>query len=704
MPRISHLAAAVVLGLAANAAQAQSFSGVISFGDSLSDAGNYTPNPAAGWPGIPGAGSFTTNPDDVWTQILAAAYGTTQTAYTAGGLNFAWGGAPTGSIAPPASFVNPFLPGAGDMVPGVPFPLQCVPSSLPCTSVGEQIWIHLNTTGVDENALYTYWAGANDIFNYLGAAQGGLITGAQAQQFTGASALAAINQIGALQTAGANYIVVLNLPDIGVTPAFRTSAASASVTGLVLIYNNTLNAGLANLGDGIIPVNAFGLFNEVLSNPTAYGFTNTTATACDLTLTAGSSLFCTPPAYVSPDAGDTYVFADGVHPTGAAHALLAQAVIAEIAAPGQVSMLGEFAMAAASTHDDALRAQLFRSDDAGRSDDSVRGFANLIVGRPEFGATAWTPDSDARQVTLFGGADHRLSESWRWGGAVSLTSQRVDIATMEADGTAMIGTLYVAYDFAHGYIAASASGGNDSFDIERHIQLGTMDRVETGNTDARRTALALTGAWTFGTDRFQHGPYFDVTWQNIDVKAFQEDSGDSTAMTFDGYERDSTIGRLGYQFRGTAGRLQPFGRVAYNAESDDDQVFVRAGLVTMNGHFVMPGYQPSDNWWTAELGLGFQLTENVLGMISYSGLFADDLKDHNALNLGVQMDFGQREEVVVPVADEPAPDCSALDDDGDGVNNCNDTCPGSVAGQPIGPDGCPVPVDEPVMEPKPFRN
>ncbi|WP_157475201.1 OmpA family protein, partial [Lysobacter sp. Root494] len=32
------------------------------------------------------------------------------------------------------------------------------------------------------------------------------------------------------------------------------------------------------------------------------------------------------------------------------------------------------------------------------------------------------------------------------------------------------------------------------------------------------------------------------------------------------------------------------------------------------------------------------------------------------------------------------------DDDGDGVNNCDDKCPGSQAGQTIGPDGCPVPV------------
>jgi OOP family OmpA-OmpF porin len=57
-----------------------------------------------------------------------------------------------------------------------------------------------------------------------------------------------------------------------------------------------------------------------------------------------------------------------------------------------------------------------------------------------------------------------------------------------------------------------------------------------------------------------------------------------------------------------------------------------------------------------------------------------------------------------PVA-PPAKTCNELDDDGDGVNNCDDKCYGSQAGQAVGPDGCPVPAPEPepVMEPKPFR-
>jgi OOP family OmpA-OmpF porin len=41
----------------------------------------------------------------------------------------------------------------------------------------------------------------------------------------------------------------------------------------------------------------------------------------------------------------------------------------------------------------------------------------------------------------------------------------------------------------------------------------------------------------------------------------------------------------------------------------------------------------------------------------------------------------------------PAQVCGGnADSDGDGVNDCDDRCPGSLAGQAIGPDGCPVPM------------
>jgi TonB-dependent receptor len=75
---------------------------------------------------------------------------------------------------------------------------------------------------------------------------------------------------------------------------------------------------------------------------------------------------------------------------------------------------------------------------------------------------------------------------------------------------------------------------------------------------------------------------------------------------------------------------------------------------------------------------------------------------------GVRYKFAAPEAPVAAAAVvQPAPQvtCSDLDDDRDGVNNCDDKCPTTPAGEAVGGDGCPVPAPapEPVLEPKPFR-
>ena len=48
----------------------------------------------------------------------------------------------------------------------------------------------------------------------------------------------------------------------------------------------------------------------------------------------------------------------------------------------------------------------------------------------------------------------------------------------------------------------------------------------------------------------------------------------------------------------------------------------------------------------------------------------------------------------------PAQTCSSVDSDGDGVLECEDRCPGTLRGEAVDAEGCPLPA---VLEPKPFR-
>src|SRR3546814_1628469 len=147
---------------------------------------------------------------------------------------------------------------------------------------------------------------------------------AQAPAVIGAAVTAEVGIVGALKAAGARYVLVANLPDLGLTPAFRAGGAPmmAQGTALASAYNQALFAGLASQGLSVIPVDTFGFLNEVVANPGAYGFSNVISAGCSTAVQGGSSIFCSPASYVSADVPGGYLFADGVHPGTRTHSML----------------------------------------------------------------------------------------------------------------------------------------------------------------------------------------------------------------------------------------------------------------------------------------------------------------------------------------------------------------------------------------------
>ncbi|WMJ68000.1 OmpA family protein [Stenotrophomonas sp. 24(2023)] len=117
-----------------------------------------------------------------------------------------------------------------------------------------------------------------------------------------------------------------------------------------------------------------------------------------------------------------------------------------------------------------------------------------------------------------------------------------------------------------------------------------------------------------------------------------------------------------------------------------------------------PGKRKDGNF-AAKVGVGLQTTFEkrvaVRAEVAYRADFDDksiaapreDWFGDVLASVGVVIPLGPAPVAAVAPAPAPvAPSCADLDDDGDGVNNCDDKCPNSQPGQTIGPDGCPVPV------------
>jgi len=626
--RLSHLSAALALAIAASpAAHAQVFSKVVSFGDSLTDAGNVgTLN------SLPPGSSFTTNPDPVYAQLVSSYFGFTQANNsplipgTSTGTNFAYGGAcaiSNGSATPVSGLIGTFSCGNS-------------PGNF---SLGTQIGTHLALNGgaADPNALYTYWAGANDILTGAGLAtfySNPLI----AQAYAGQAGATAIGQISALQTAGAKTIVVFNLPDLGKTPLNVNTPNQAGASALATIYNLQFNGGLATLQDGIVAIDTFGLFNELTANPAAFGFTNVTGTAC-----AGSSLACGPASSGYPYAptSSTYAFADSIHPSGRTHAILANIVTATISAPGVVSLAPEVALQSAFAHNTAISEALDSEWAAGSEVGKLRGFASVQFGQQNADGSAYAPALDGDHMGLNVGATYRMSEAATFGVSASLGNTEANAGSQGAfDGSSVLFGVFGQYEVNGLYGRVALSGGSTDMDISRNINLLASTRVETGSTGISHQSGRAEIGYVFKGENFKHGPFAAVEVNKAEVEAYVEEGDNSTAMRFDAFTRDSNMTHVGYQFSGAFGNFKPFVRVAWANETNADQTVVRGGTASLPANFSMPGFTPSDESYIDwNVGGSLQFSEGFDGFISYRARTGNDTQDNDSINVGIRKSF-----------------------------------------------------------------
>ena len=353
------------------------FAQVVTFGDSISDAGTYRVGTIAQL----GGGKFTVNSavdknDKTWTEALAVSLGAPAQCPAQTGLLPNMGGI-TGAAVVNFPACNNYAQGSsrvtsnGSGPNGVALqkaPFNEVNLGLIADSIQNQVNRHITKVGTfGGNELVTVNGGGNDFFQQItafalaagggaAAANYGVIAGwpaATITTVTGGGAAATIAAQGAVVAGmgqagaelasyvktlivgkGAKYVVVRNLGDLNITPFGLTFSAGFKPlsTAMVTAFNSELAKGLTGV-PGIYLLDDYARGQAIAANPASVGHTNVTIPSCGPDAfsspgdTVGDSIICTAKTLI---AGDTskYAFADEVHPTPYAHQVAADFTIA----------------------------------------------------------------------------------------------------------------------------------------------------------------------------------------------------------------------------------------------------------------------------------------------------------------------------------------------------------------------------------------
>jgi len=309
------------LALGTSPVFADSYDGIVAFGDSLSDPGNVfvatglqsvRPFNEDNIPDAPYArGGHHFSNGSTWIEQLSSDLklkeGTGPALRTSTFTNYAFGAArarDTGSPYDLTQQVTQFL-GSGQVI---------TPDTL----------ISLYVGGNDvRDALVAFFVAFEQTLDLGGTMAEAQAAGEAAAGEILTDAITSIaTNIVALASAGDSQFLVPNVPNIGVTPAVRALGAEAAFLASLLSvqFNLALEStlqGLELMGIQITRLNVYQLINDVVDDPGVAGLVNSTD-AC-ITPLVRKGAFCNQP--------DDYLFWDGIHPTRAGHAYLAGAAL-----------------------------------------------------------------------------------------------------------------------------------------------------------------------------------------------------------------------------------------------------------------------------------------------------------------------------------------------------------------------------------------
>jgi outer membrane lipase/esterase len=547
---LSGLALAALLQPAAHA----SYTAIYSLGDSLSDAGNFLPYVTSLDPTYQGQANFIENGGQVWTQSLANHLGLSSIASNLGGTNYAYGGA---------------------RIDGEGYRFSQAASLLDQTST-----LLADNNGVlDSEALYTVWIGGNDIFWILQEGYSGSeITSYMADMTT--NTIAALSQ---LKSSGAQYIVMPTIADVSLTPfgSALSDDQRAQLSTLISTYNTQLMSAVNQSGIEIIPLPINLMLGQILSNPTRYGYTNTTEPLCGST----DIFYCFEGITFTEEQASQYVFSDSVHPTSSVQSLTGDYVY---------NLLNS----AAFFHMRQTQLTLNTAQQRDRLSNWIVGTKGQQSSLLDVQANAGQSDKNLDSPSgLSISLSQPINETTRAG--VSLYAQRSDLDNdlghQRIDAVGL--QLWGAFEYEQASVIALAGMDSSQINLKRNASLGAVNLNHKSDSDALTLSTSVLGTYTFEQDKIKHGPFAGLSGYYFMIDGFTEKySSDNYASAMKVGDVNGSVveTQLGWEIS-YDNSVAPYAKVSWHHSVHSDFDDATLSLVALpDNQFSLPE-SPSDS-------------------------------------------------------------------------------------------------------------
>ncbi|MGC9258112.1 autotransporter domain-containing protein [Desulfurella sp.] len=470
------------------------------------------------------------------------------------------------------------------------------------------------------NQIMTVYQQTNDPTKAMGVLIGNAIQTAVPQTAQG---------IAELSKLGAKQMVVLTLPPLQDTPSAIQGGpqVQALASAYTQLYNIYLQQALSNIhnqtGLNIITLNGEVLFNELVSNPKAYGLVNTTDEGML--------------AYLNGDPNySRYLFWDGVHPTAYTHSIIARYVSSAVnnfyslTAPARLIEANSDAFS-------SLINNRINSFIAKKSSNQNITKLNNANGGPNFYISGsynsgWKDDSDNTigfdyNISTFAlGGDYWINPNLMVGASIGYGNNYASLndsaGTLEANVYQL--ALYGLYKFNNFFLNAQLDYGLANFTKISHP--GVISSIGNSSVRGNYINFETNGGYNFKLNNFSFIPSIGLSATNVSIHSYDLTGDPALNMSVNRQDLSRLLSTIGLkaQYEANLGSITIVPNISVEMKSklnggggEFDSYFQDEPSIALTSQYT----DYSRNWGVAKFGVDAFMSNRLSANINYSSTF-----------------------------------------------------------------------------------